>query len=291
MRRIGWVDVATAVVAIAGMQIEVWTEDLQPRAASAPLFAVVGALFALRRTAPSVALVRGGCALLIASLAGVQMHTPVSPLVLFVVMVYSAGERESVRRGLTGMGAAIALFAASLVADFRNGTPTDWTDFPFIALVIGAPWFVGRAMRGRLDESAALTRRAQRLEEERRKAVHDERARIARELHDVVAHAVSVMVVQAGAAEAMLTRAPERSLEAIRQVQGNGRQALTEMSYSLIAERRRHAPAGAEGGAPGATGHDELDGAALAGKATGTLTAGQRIRIETPGGGGFGRAR
>jgi len=68
-------------------------------------------------------------------------------------------------------------------------------------------------------------------------------------------------------------------------------QALTEMSYSLIAERRRHAPAGAEGGGPGAPGRDLLDGGPLAGKATGTLAAGERIRIETPGGGGFGRAR
>ena len=68
-------------------------------------------------------------------------------------------------------------------------------------------------------------------------------------------------------------------------------QALTEMSYSLIAERRRHAPAGADGGRPGAPGRDLLDGGPLEGKATGTLAAGERIRIETPGGGGFGRAR
>ena len=68
-------------------------------------------------------------------------------------------------------------------------------------------------------------------------------------------------------------------------------QALTEMSYSLIAERRRHAPTGAEGGQPGAPGRDLLDGDRLAGKSTGILAAGQRIRIETPGGGGFGRAR
>jgi N-methylhydantoinase B len=65
-------------------------------------------------------------------------------------------------------------------------------------------------------------------------------------------------------------------------------EALTEMTYSLIAERRRHAPRGADGGAPGACGRDELDGAALPAKSTGTLRAGQRLRIETPGGGGFG---
>ncbi|MEA2209955.1 MAG: N-methylhydantoinase, partial [Solirubrobacteraceae bacterium] len=66
-------------------------------------------------------------------------------------------------------------------------------------------------------------------------------------------------------------------------------QALREMSFSLIAERRRHGPPGARGGEPGARGRDLLDGVLLAGKCAGTLRAGQRLRIETPGGGGFGR--
>jgi N-methylhydantoinase B len=65
-------------------------------------------------------------------------------------------------------------------------------------------------------------------------------------------------------------------------------QALREMSFSLIAERRRHAPRGAAGGGPGAPGRDLLDGRALPAKTTGPLHAGQRLRIETPGGGGFG---
>jgi N-methylhydantoinase B len=68
-------------------------------------------------------------------------------------------------------------------------------------------------------------------------------------------------------------------------------QALREMSFSLIGERRRHAPPGADGGEPGAPGHDELDGEPLPGKVTGTLHAGQRLRIETPGGGGLGEQR
>ena len=67
-------------------------------------------------------------------------------------------------------------------------------------------------------------------------------------------------------------------------------QALTEMSFSLIAERRRHRPRGAAGGQPGASGRDLLDGRPLPGKVAGTLQPGQRIRIETPGGGGFGDA-
>jgi N-methylhydantoinase B len=65
-------------------------------------------------------------------------------------------------------------------------------------------------------------------------------------------------------------------------------QALAEMTFSLIAERRRHPPRGAAGGRDGASGRDLLDGHALPGKCTGTLSPGQRLRIETPGGGGFG---
>jgi len=65
-------------------------------------------------------------------------------------------------------------------------------------------------------------------------------------------------------------------------------EALREMTFSLIAERRRHGPRGARGGRPGARGRDLLDGAPLPGKVTGTLRPGQRLRVETPGGGGFG---
>ncbi|MHB8532571.1 MAG: hydantoinase B/oxoprolinase family protein [Solirubrobacteraceae bacterium] len=68
-------------------------------------------------------------------------------------------------------------------------------------------------------------------------------------------------------------------------------EALREMSFSLIAERRRHAPRGAAGGGPGAPGRDLLDGRPLPGKTAGRLAAGQRLRIETPGGGGFGDAQ
>ncbi len=65
-------------------------------------------------------------------------------------------------------------------------------------------------------------------------------------------------------------------------------QALAEMTFSLIAERRRHRPRGAAGGEDGAAGLDLIDGRPVAGKLTGTLRPGQRLRIETPGGGGFG---
>src|SRR4051812_33357357 len=68
-------------------------------------------------------------------------------------------------------------------------------------------------------------------------------------------------------------------------------EALEPMTYSLLTERRRHAPRGADGGADGAPGRNLLDGEELEPKATGELRPGQRLRIETPGGGGRGRFR
>ena len=65
-------------------------------------------------------------------------------------------------------------------------------------------------------------------------------------------------------------------------------EALEEMRFSLITERRRHAPRGAAGGEPGARGRNMVNGADLPSKHSGTLAAGDRLRIETPGGGGYG---
>jgi N-methylhydantoinase B len=68
-------------------------------------------------------------------------------------------------------------------------------------------------------------------------------------------------------------------------------EALAPLHYSLITERRRHPPPGADGGEPGACGRNLLDGEELGPKSIGELAAGQRLRIETPGGGGFGRPK
>ena len=66
-------------------------------------------------------------------------------------------------------------------------------------------------------------------------------------------------------------------------------EALEPMDYSLITERRRHAPPGAAGGEPGTPGRNSLNGDDLPAKAAGSLRAGDKLRIETPGGGGHGK--
>jgi signal transduction histidine kinase len=98
-------------------------------------------------------------------------------------------------------------------------------------------WALGDAMRSRRAYYAALEDRAARLERERdaqaQIAAAAERARIARELHDVVAHNVSVMVVQADGASYALDRSPERAREALATISSTGRQALDEMRRML----------------------------------------------------------
>jgi signal transduction histidine kinase len=103
------------------------------------------------------------------------------------------------------------------------------TDFPWIGALLAAPGVLGIAFGARTRSLRAAEARARELELERREAVAAERSRIARELHDVIAHSVSVMTVQAGAAEEMLRVDPARALEPVRAVQATGRQALVEM--------------------------------------------------------------
>ena len=95
-------------------------------------------------------------------------------------------------------------------------------------------WLGGQATRQRQAQARLLEERAKRLERERdlaaQVAVADERARIARDLHDVVAHSVSLIVVQAGAAR-MVSGQPPRAVAALRNVEASGRQALEELRH------------------------------------------------------------
>jgi len=100
-----------------------------------------------------------------------------------------------------------------------------------------AIWLAGRTVRENQARADVLAERAQRLERERelstQLALADERQRIARELHDVVAHNVSVMVVQTGAARTVLSKRPERASDALLQVEASGREALDELRRLL----------------------------------------------------------
>jgi signal transduction histidine kinase len=101
----------------------------------------------------------------------------------------------------------------------------------------GSVWLASNAIRDRQARAETLEERAVQVERERvlelRVALADERARIARELHDIVAHSVSVMVIQAGAARMQFRRQPDRAGEALLAVEASGREALAELRRLL----------------------------------------------------------
>ncbi|MCP3990317.1 MAG: sensor histidine kinase, partial [Actinomycetia bacterium] len=122
------------------------------------------------------------------------------------------------------------------------GIISDGEDLPLIALpsniiMLAAAWILGDNLRTRRNYLHELEEKAVRTEAQReaeaRRAVSEERTRIARELHDVVAHSVSVMVVQAGAARRILDQDPAQAADALTAIETTGRESLTEMRRVL----------------------------------------------------------
>ena len=151
-----------------------------------------------------------------------------------LIGAYSVARYEDGRRVLAGIAFGLAgmLLLVATTPNFRKSEELFLETFLW-----SSAWLLGRAIRRGERRARELGMRAERLEREReeqaRAAVIDERARIARELHDVVAHGVSVMVVQAGAARSMLPREDDTTRAQLQSIEGIGRQALTEMRHML----------------------------------------------------------
>jgi len=160
---------------------------------------------------------------------------------LFLVGLASAVLLGNLRDArLAWIGLVIVL--AGITAVVYN-IPTHTTaELILIPVEFGITWAVGFALRARSEQAEAAETRAMRAEREReaaaRLAVAEERARIARELHDIVAHAVSVMVLQVGAVRHKIPDEQAEDREALRGVELAGRTALTEMRRLLAAMRR-----------------------------------------------------
>ena len=158
-------------------------------------------------------------------------------LVVFTTGVNVAGMAASFLLGQVNdavqrrVGLAIVLGGALTVSD-NDPTHTPG-DLLFLPVLFGLAWLAGFALRERADEVAAAEERAAQAS---RLAVAEERTRIARELHDIVAHAVSVMVLQTGAVRHRLPEGGDA--EALRDVEATGRTALAEMRHLLGAMRR-----------------------------------------------------
>jgi len=226
-------DLALAGLLAAFGLAELWLVHVGPKSIAVPATAVAALALSFRRTAPLLTVTAVLGALAAESLLGVSLQKPDAPLLLALVAVYTAGAYLPLRDAVAGLALAIAGIGASFAGSSTNGH----SDFAFTSVVVTAGWLVGRGMHGRVTQAAALIERTQRLEQEaeaeRATAVAEERRRIARDLHDVIAHSVSVMVVQAGAAEDVFGRDPAAVLEPIRAVQETGRGALVEISRLL----------------------------------------------------------
>ncbi|MDQ3857202.1 MAG: sensor histidine kinase [Actinomycetota bacterium] len=236
------VDFAIALaVAIVG-QLDVWASDLTgakvvgARPAVAVFYLVTALALGWRRRAPFVvAMVVVGANVAQALALGASEGQGV--LVPALIALYSVGAHEERPRSL------LALAGLPLVLLARETNNPDNTDLPHLldALAwestIFAAWLLGAYLRTRRLYVAELKERATRAErareEQARAAVADERGRIARELHDAVAHGVTVMVVQAEAAEEMLGGDPERARQPLQRVQQTGRDALVELRRLL----------------------------------------------------------
>jgi signal transduction histidine kinase len=143
-----------------------------------------------------------------------------------IIALYSAGRYvTSDRWAHLGVGAAVAVVVLDNLTD-----PAPWGEAVFGAVVMFVAWYVGRRVRLRQQRAAQLQREQA---AEARRVVIEERTRIARELHDVVAHRVSLMTVQAGAAKTVAAQDPEGALRAMGAVEEAGRQALDELRHLL----------------------------------------------------------
>lgn len=235
-RRPAFLDLAIALVFVATCQAEVWLYEDGPRGVAA-VTVVAMALFpgslALRTTHPQVMAGSAAVVMVTQTMLGGRMTTTLTIAFTAMLVSFSIGLLLSRATGLWWAGALLLASWIDIVviesADFGV-----LSDLAFTTVVaVGAPYLAGAALRDRRERTETLERLNRELEEQRQyeaaRAVGDERARIAREIHDVVAHSVSLMVVQAGAARRLLDAEPDRSREALLAVESVGREAVHEL--------------------------------------------------------------
>ena len=214
--RYAWIAVAATVVLAAGLFV-------RRRAPFASLVLTVAGFLAFQPLGREIA------------------DNTYAPFFAVLFLLFSYGLHEQ-RGRLLAAGFAL-VFATNAVALQIDSYPSTVIDVFFGGFVIaGGPILLGRVIANRSRLNATLLEKAERLRRERAdqadQAAAEERARIAGELHDVVAHAMSAMVVQAGGARRLAGKDPERARDAFAAVEETGREALTEIRRLLGVLRR-----------------------------------------------------
>jgi signal transduction histidine kinase len=237
-------DLMIVVAAVGGVVEELLRSDDPHVSRSAP---IVGALSALLLVLPLLArrrspfLAPAWLWLLAAALSFLDGRLVVSSTGIYaagMVAAFLIGSLHDERQGRIGL--VIVAGSGAIIALNDPGHP--FTEVLLVPATFALAWLGGFATRERTVQALRAEERAVHAERERegaaRIAVAEERARIARELHDIVAHAVSVMVLQVGAVRHRLPDGFGEDVEALRGVEETGRSALGEMRHLLGAMRR-----------------------------------------------------
>ncbi len=226
--------IAAAGLGVAGVVEVLVTSNRQGPLAANVAFALLYTLpFAFRRSHPLLVV----ACILAGALAIAHLLTPIQdlfvPLLVILLAAYSCGAYQESRRAW----ASLVLIAGGMVVVITSMPSQSVGDFFYPTMFMSLAWLTGRAVRSRTQLTEALheaaARAAEAHHETLRLAAAEERRRIAREMHDLVAHSMSVMVVQAGGARRILDRDPGRALAAAVQIERTGREALAEMRHLL----------------------------------------------------------
>jgi signal transduction histidine kinase len=244
-----WFDITVALLAVVAM-LEVVLGRGSPGAPDATLWFCVPAIAILvapmfaRRSFPFA-----GPAVYWVFGAGISFVEPL--LIPYATALFPIGMADAFLLGnlrdnrRAALGLAIIVAAGATLVYNIPGHSVD--ELVFVPLEFAISWLAGFAVRERAEQAEAAELRATQAEQERdtaaRIAVAEERARIARELHDIVAHAVSVMVLQVGAVRHRLDPGLSEDREALTRVEQTGRAALAEMRHLLDAMRDDGEPA------------------------------------------------
>lgn len=249
-----------AVLDVAVLRL---TPEFSARPLAALPFAVLipGCLAARRRRPVLGALV--AAALTAVQAVAVAPTNSLAQVVTLLVLAYSLGAHASVRAGLIGLSACLAAVFLLAVRS-SDSVGGELSIVPFMAV----PFLAGGAVRSARGYGQRLERLTAQLEAERergaRLAVAEERAAIARELHDVVSHGVGVMALQAGGARRIIDQDPSRARDALAAIESSGRAALVELQRMVTVLRAPGDETGqgasdAAGGAARSAGTPSLD--------------------------------
>jgi signal transduction histidine kinase len=233
-------DAFTAGLVVLATLIELPLEDLGPhRGVCIAAGVAIGAALAFRRRATFWVVAFQAAVVIAQELAGARLlDTAFMPFLALMISMFTLAARATTRELVAG----IVLMTAAAVAVALGAHDTGGSLVFGLLFAIAFPVAAGLSYGARSRLMQRLRERAEELETDRerraRDAVAAERRRIAGELHDVVTHSVSVMVVQAAAARRLVPTDPARSREAMEAIERTGREALNEMRRLLGVLRR-----------------------------------------------------